>query len=392
MWRIRHSVVLGLHILISSLAYGQKFTNQDSLKSIFRSDSVLAHYLSDSSYRIQFAFTELNDGVQGETFFFGQERYFYPASSIKLPIAWLCLKKLQELNTSPDSYLQIQDALFCPSATYISKLESEKPSFKELIAEMLVVSDNEAYSALYHFLTPEYIHKKLKEIGLVQTRIPKSFTGCYRFESCVNPYSILDSDYEVIFESDGDCWDIDLDSLYAEGFLDERKIGEFHESNKVIVPLPYDFNYNFVFPINEAQQFMLKLTSPLQNETNIGLGLNESDRNFLLKCLSAPPSTLKNVKYHDLKNYPKDYFKYLYSPQWTDDTAKFILQSKIGLSHGFTTELAHVLKVGTRSGFVLSVSIYTNKNQTVNDGNYEYESEARVFIRRLGEVLVKEVF
>lgn len=389
MSRLFNSFFCFLAIILSSQVCAQEFLSKERLSEALKSDSVLSSFLSDSTYRIQFKFTEIKDGLKGETFAFGREQYFYPASSIKLPIAWLCLKKLKELNISVDSYLKVSDIWFCPSATYISKLEREKPTFKELIAEMLIVSDNEAYSALYHFLTPEYIHKNLNEIGLVHTRIPKSFTGCYRYENCVNPCTILNANNEVIFQSESTCWDMDIDSLFQDGESPERKIGKFHESNKVVVNGPYNFNYNFVFPIEEAQNFLLMLVTDSENPVFM---MDSDARDFLLDCLSSPPSTLKNVKYHDTKIYTNSYYKYLYSPEWTTDTVNYVLHSKIGLSHGFTTELAHVLKVGTRSGFVLSVSIYTNKNQTVNDGIYEYESEARVFIKRLGEVLVREVF
>ncbi|MDA7736682.1 class A beta-lactamase-related serine hydrolase, partial [Flavobacteriaceae bacterium] len=75
--------------------------------------------------------------------------YFYPASTVKFPIALLSLEKLSSLNRSHLDNYQVEE----DSVTY---------SFANTINEIFAVSDNEANNRLFEFLGSDYINSKLK--------------------------------------------------------------------------------------------------------------------------------------------------------------------------------------------------------------------------------------
>jgi len=62
---------------------------------------------------------------------------------------------------------------------------------------------------------------------------------------------------------------------------------------------------------------------------------------------------------------------------------------KIGLSFGFATEIAYVVDLVSKNEFFLSIRIYTNKNQTINDGIYQYEEISKAFFGKIGMLLLE---
>src|ERR1700744_6757210 len=102
-------------------------------------------------------------------------RYFYPASTVKLPTAIFALEKLNKLNIKG---LTVKSTMITDSAfagqTKVTKDTSSKngfPSMENYIKKILLVSDNDAYNRLYEFVGREETNDKLKKYGLTGTRI-----------------------------------------------------------------------------------------------------------------------------------------------------------------------------------------------------------------------------
>src|ERR1700754_1780730 len=102
-------------------------------------------------------------------------RYFYPASTVKLPTAIFALEKLNRLNIKGFTVksTMITDSSFA-GQTKVTKDTSSKnglPSIENYIKKILLVSDNDAYNRLYEFVGREETNDKLKKYGLTGTRI-----------------------------------------------------------------------------------------------------------------------------------------------------------------------------------------------------------------------------
>jgi len=101
-------------------------------------------------------------------------RYFYPASTVKLPTAIFALEKANQLKISGiKEASMITDSAFAgqTKVTTDTSAANGLPSIHNYIKKILLVSDNDAFNRLYEFLGREEINQKLKKYGLSQTRI-----------------------------------------------------------------------------------------------------------------------------------------------------------------------------------------------------------------------------
>ncbi|NJO03224.1 MAG: serine hydrolase, partial [Bacteroidia bacterium] len=126
-------------------------------------------------YELQIIYTQINrDSVnfpKFEHFFYGlsPDRYFYPASAVKLPVALLALEKLNRLaipGLNKDTPLRIESAREPQKAVEKDTTSlTGLPSIGHYIKKIFVVSDNDAYNHLYEFLGQAYINETLWQKG-----------------------------------------------------------------------------------------------------------------------------------------------------------------------------------------------------------------------------------
>ena len=116
-------------------------------------------------YEVQIKFTQIDRNNTKEVVFTDYEfqvnanNYFYPASTVKLPIAVLALEKLNSLEN-----------LDMNSVFYIEG-DTLETTFAKEISKIFAISDNEAYNRLFEFLGQDEINQKLTEKGINNARI-----------------------------------------------------------------------------------------------------------------------------------------------------------------------------------------------------------------------------
>lgn len=367
---------------------GQLPITEGDLDSLLRSDEVVRKVLDDPTYRFQLKYSVISKCERIDqspfTISIGEDQYFYPASTVKLPIALLTLEKIKKLNLELDDQLIIDDIVDCGNKRYIERCSSEKLTFRRLIRELIIVSDNDHYNALYHFLTPKDIMDRLSELGYNGTRIYKSFTGCDVVNQLkTNSLKVLRNG-SVVYTQEASV--MALNEMANCFFYDEMKlIGQKHEYDRRIVVGPFDFNYNLDIPLEELHEMMMRL---FVKQTYIGdLQWDMLDKHevFIKRTLAELPKDLTDSKFHDQDNYPNNVFKFFMEGRSGD---RVMYHSKIGLSYGFTTETCYFDIPESCNDFLVSVSLYTNSNKTVNDGDYEYEEIARPVLQRIAKLLL----
>ena len=80
--------------------------------------------------------------------------YFYPASTVKLPISIFAIEKLNE-----NPIINLDTKFKIENDSVITTIRDE-------INEIMVMSSNESYNRLFEFLGQDYIQNKLKEKGI----------------------------------------------------------------------------------------------------------------------------------------------------------------------------------------------------------------------------------
>ena len=150
---IKYSLIFTLIFIENSYA--------QSIRSILKnSESELINYVykNKEKFEVQIILTELKKRKNGFTihnkkFNVDKKNYFYPASSIKLPIALLTIEKINENpNLNINSEFSIEG-------------DSIITTFKKEITDLFIISSNESYNRLFEFLGQAYINKKLKQKG-----------------------------------------------------------------------------------------------------------------------------------------------------------------------------------------------------------------------------------
>ena len=135
-------------------------------------DSILKN---KDSLGIKIIYTQIDRSKKGKAKFsdhyfnLENDTYFYPASTVKLPVAILALQKLNELKIPGlDKYSTMITESAGDGQTEVSNDPSAadgRPTIAHYIRKILLVSDNDAFNRLYEFLGQEYINQSLQKIG-----------------------------------------------------------------------------------------------------------------------------------------------------------------------------------------------------------------------------------
>jgi hypothetical protein len=383
-------------LVVSQSCIGQSHSEEEFLNFIKGKDSLIDAIIErPDKYNLQILYSQidhLNEGrVSINTIDLTANKYFYPASSIKLPCAILTLEKLHQFNIGKDHYFRIDDAFLCGNTNHITSSHELKRSYYDVIRKMLVVSDNQAYNSVYEFLTPEYIEQKLESKNLGNIHIYKKIAGCSITDNLkCNTIVFYNNNNQVIHTQNASVLDLKDMAAHYE-FSNDKLIGNSTRRNAKNIPRPFDFNYGIEASLMDLHHALTSLIFPSSVDASHRWDITESDRNFLIKCLGMYPRELNIKEYDDPAAFPDHLLKYIVLGDTKNggNTNKLRTFSKIGLSYGFFSETAYVVDFEKNIDFFLSISIYINANQTVNDGIYEYEEIAKPFSATLGRLIIE---
>lgn len=354
----------------------------------------LKKVLEDSSkYLVQILYTQIdrNEHVNPmmTTFQFNlnDERYFYPASTVKLPIALLALEWLEAQNieglTAETIMLtdSIRPSQF--SALVDSTAESGMPSIAHYIKKILLVSDNDAFNRLYELLGQDYINEKLKKKGLNHTVINHRLSMRMSPEENrqFNPIRFVDKAGNLIHEIPVRS----TETVYSNA--DQPKIGKGYYSGDSLVNKPLDFTFKNKFSLSDFDGVVKRIVFP---QAFLGIErfeINEEHRNFVLKYMSMYPGE------SDFPTYPQPEYKDSYSKFFKFGTnkssipAQFRIFNKTGWAYGHLIDGSYFVDFENGVEFFVAAVIYTNENETLNDDTYETEEIGLPFFAELGEYL-----
>src|SRR5690606_12459294 len=136
------------------------------------------------------------------------DEYFYPASTVKLPVALLALEKINRLEVpglDRDTVMLISaDGHGQTEATRDPTAAGGLPSIGHYIRKVLLVSDNDAFNRLYEFVGQSDINETLYSRGFEGTRILHRLDLVLDVESnrYTNPVRFVDGE-TILYEQPG---------------------------------------------------------------------------------------------------------------------------------------------------------------------------------------------
>jgi len=317
------------------------------------------------------------------------KRYFYPASTVKLPTSIFALEKLNELKIKglTKSSAMITDSAFAGQTKVKADTSSasDLPSVENYIKKILLVSDNDAYNRLYEFVGREEINKKLKKYRLNNTRIIGRLAINDTGEGTrhTNPIDFYNGD-KLVYQKpalfDGNDYPMQLDNmLQGKGYLDK---------NDKLVMQPFDFSQKNVYTIADQQMVLKRLLFPEAFAKMQRFNLTQADYRLIYKYMSMFPTESIKPTYAQPQNYPV-MSKLLY--YGADSTAvpdgNIRIFNKYGDSYGYNIDNAYIVDFKNNVEFLLTAVVQSNEDGIYNDNKYEYATVCLPFLKNLGQVI-----
>ena len=182
--------ILRLLFLMSCLIGCNSNTKNSSLLHAILQESkepIIKKVLSDlNSHEVQILFTRiLRDSLrvpkfESHKFQVNSRQYFYPASTVKLPLAILALQKIRKLQSQGIPITADTPFLVLFSENLIVKTDSTHPKNKltiaHLIKKIFLVSDNAAYNYLFDFIGRDDANNAIHNIGITNFNLSHKFS------------------------------------------------------------------------------------------------------------------------------------------------------------------------------------------------------------------------
>lgn len=341
-------------------------------------------------YRVQIIYTQIDRDAENRptftsyTYGVDPNRYYYPASTVKLPTALLALEKINVLaipGLTRDTTMltEVASDWQTPALTDPSS-PTGLPSVGHYIRKILLVSDNDAFNRLYEFIGQKALNESLHDKGYLNTRIFHRLEVARNAEenAKTNPVTFVDGD-KVLYAQAAQISDINY--AHDEPILMGR--AEIVDGERL--DRPKDFSGNNVFPLQDLHDVVQALMFPQYVDEQRRFKLTEDDYQFVYRSMSAYPGESGIAEYSDPEQYPDGYVKFfMYGGSAATIPDNIRIFNKPGDAYGFLTDCAYIVDFDNGIEFLLAASIFTNDNQTFNDDTYEYDEVGLPFMRDLG--------
>ncbi|CAN5476745.1 hypothetical protein BH10BAC3_BH10BAC3_26150 [soil metagenome] len=337
------------------------------------------------SFQLQIIYTKIDRDKNNKPFFTdynyntNRSLYFYPASTVKMPVALLALEKLNELNVNGLDKFSIMDA---GARASTDETQLTPASIAEYIKQIFLVSDNNAFNSLYEFVGQQYIQEKLAAKGYkdveIRHRLQLSLTEEQNRKT--NGVRFYNKESDIIYRQP---------EAYSKTTFKARTnlLGNGYFKNDSLVKEPYDFSKKNKVHLTDLHSTMRSVIFPESIAENKRFNLTESDYKFLYRYMSAYPSESKQPHY-DTTIYYKNYSKFLLLGSEKSEPPSYIrIFNKEGDAYGFLTDVAYIVDFKNKVEFMLSATILCNSDGIFNDDKYDYDDIGFPFFKNLGSVI-----
>lgn len=347
------------------------------------------------SFRVQIIYTQIDRNKRNKPSFkeysyrLNNEEYFYPASTVKMPIALLALEKINELGIkglTRNSIMITDSASTAQDHVYNQPNANDgAPTIENYIKQIFLVSDNDAFNRLYEFLGQEYIQRKLREKGypdvIIRHRLQLSRT--VEQQAISNPVKFYDTAGNLIYEQPAQKSNAVYEAtnvLLGKGFMKGGKLinepFSFLNKNRIYLQDLHHILQSVIFP----EKF------PKKNRFN----LTDDDYAFVKKYMHIYPRESESPIY-DPEHYWDTYCKFLLQGSEKKTLYPNVkIYNKVGDAYGFLLDVAYITDVDNNIEFMLSAVISCNTDGIYNDDAYEYDSLGFPFLRDLGIAIYQQ--
>ena len=349
---------------------------------------------NDKDWNVQIIYTQINRDANGipnlahHYFNVNAGNYFYPASTVKLPIVLLALQKLNALKDKGidmNSSMLTETAFTGQTAVFNDPSNTDgRPTIAHYIKKILLVSDNDAYNRLYEFLGQEYINAEMKKKGYASVQILHRLNIFLTEEENrnTNPVKFYDGDSKLLYEQP-------QQKNSAKYSLRKDSLGKGYFKADKLINTAMDFSKKNRVSLEDLHRILISLVFPDKVKATERFDITEEDRLFVLKYMSQYPTESLYPPYAaDTANYWPAYCKFLlYGAERGPLPEGIRIFNKVGDAYGHLIDVAYVVDFKNKIEFFISAVIYCNSDGILNDDKYDYKTIGLPFMKKLGKVI-----
>jgi hypothetical protein len=344
------------------------------------------------SFHYQIIYTRIDRDKSNQPQFFNyyyhvdKDSYFNPASTVKMPLSFLALEKINHLKKYGvnKNTAMLTDSAYAGQTKVSQDTSSENnlPSIDQYIRKIFLISDNDAYNRLYEFLGQQYINERLWQMGYKDIRITRRFVPMNEDQNRhTNPIRFVENEKLLYTQA----------SAYNNLPFDFSKkilIGKAHyDSQDSLIQSPMDFTTHNNLPLEDLQHILQSVLFPQSVPENQRFDLTKEDYQFLYQYMSEYPSESKYPHY-DTSEYFNSYTKFFMFKSGKSTIPSYIrIFNKPGWSYGFLTDAAYIVDFKNKIEFMVSAVIYVNADGILNDDKYEYDETGYPFFKEVGDII-----
>ncbi|HEX6847350.1 MAG TPA: serine hydrolase, partial [Chitinophagaceae bacterium] len=317
--------------------------------------------------------------------------YFYPASTVKLPVAILALQKLNELKIAGlnKNSTMITEAEYSGQSEIYNDPSSPdgRPTIEHYIKKILLVSDNDAFNRLYEFLGQEYINNTLHKMGYKEVQIIHRLDISLSEDENrhTNPVRFFDTSGKLIYQKPLEASQL----VYASGNTksDSYRMGAGFYRGGELINEPFDFSKKNRMSLTTLHNIVRSIIFPDAVPGKQRFKLKKEDYDFLRKYMSMTPLESK-FPFYDNENYRDNSVKYLfYGAEKTAPKDGIRIFNKVGKAYGFLIDANYFADFENNVEFMLGAVIHCNSDGIFNDDKYDYDDVGLPFMKHLGQVI-----
>ena len=378
-------------ILLLAVCSSLLSCNSNPIELVLKSDPYFKEIIKDKEdYEIQVMLTKVNHDntkidFQNYQYQHDENQYFYPASTIKLPIVVLTLKKINELRSKGSDITLKSKIILNTKDNYSNfKLQDSITSFQNIIADIFLVSDNSASNILIDFIGYNYFNDEMQNAGFDKTYLNHKF----------NPDPYVNSTWQIS----------DLDNNIISSINDNQKIikaddktngldkGERRYFNGEILDESLNFSEKNRFSITDMHNLIKYIFYPEIFDKANTFNLNVEDYDFIRYWMSRFTYEDIGEKFIGDEKFFETYNKFfIHGDEQSVSNEQIRVYNKIGQAYGTSIDNGLIKNYQNNVEFILTSTIYTNKNKVINDNLYEYDDIAVPFLAKLSRAIYKEL-
>lgn len=390
-------------LLVTLLLYACTESDKSfSWDSLAKAEQLKDVFEKKNKYELQIRYTQINRDEQNvphlesHSFNIDSSLYFYPASTVKMPVAFLALQKLKEFQSKGVNVTKyttiLHDSIRHPqtSALVDGSSKTGLPSIAHYINKIFVTSDNDAYNRLYEFCGQQYINDKLLKNGTFTNSRIVTRVGISGFNIKDNRYTnqirfIGENEKPILLQeekySPGNYFQHLTRPFKGKGYYD----GDLDS----VIMKPFNmYEKNFV-SIVDLEASLKRVIFPDIFPESTQFNLSEDDYTFLYEAMSKYPKDYSYLKDNKEKNYDGYVKFFMYGDSKEAIPDHIHIFNKVGFAYGYLTDCAYIFDTKNNVEFFLTATILVNENQIFNDGNYEYDDVGIPFLASLGREIYK---